>query len=138
MLIEKIEALKGQISQLSATSEAALEELRIKYLSKKGEMAALFNEFKNVAPEQKREIGQRLNELKTMATERINTLRENFKAQEKERTRLTSPVRHSPLNWVHAIRFRLYASKSSTSSPALVSRSPTVRRWKMTGMCSAR
>ena len=88
MLIDKIEALKGQIEQLKADNEAMLEELRIKYLSKKGEVAALFNEFKTVAPEQKREMGQRLNELKNLATERINLLKENFKAQEKEKNRI--------------------------------------------------
>ena len=88
MLIEKIEALKGQIAELTANNEAALEELRIKYLSKKGELAALFNEFKSVPADKKREVGQRMNELKTLATERINTLRESFKAQEKEKNKI--------------------------------------------------
>ncbi len=105
MLIEKIEALKGQISQLTANSEAALEELRIKYLSKKGEITALFNEFKNVAPEQKRELGQRLNELKTMATERINSLRESFKetAKEKNKIDITRPAFPAELGTRHPI-----------------------------------
>ena len=88
MLIDKIETLKGQIEKMKADNEAMLEELRIKYLSKKGEVAALFNEFKTVAPEQKREMGQRLNELKNLATERINLLKENFKAQEKEKNKI--------------------------------------------------
>ena len=88
MLIEKIEALKARLNELSADSEEALEELRLRYLSKKGELTALFAEFKDVPPEQKRELGQRLNELKTLATERINALRDNFAAAQKQRDKI--------------------------------------------------
>lgn len=84
MLLEKIEALKEQINNLKASNEEALEALRIKYLSKKGEITALFNDFRTVPPEQKRELGQRLNELKTLATDKINALRDGFKSQSKE------------------------------------------------------
>ena len=82
MLLEKIEALKAQINDLKADNSEALEALRIKYLSKKGEVTALFNEFRNVPNNQKREFGQRLNELKTLATEKINSLKESFKDKE--------------------------------------------------------
>ena len=88
MLLERIEALKTQISELTASNEEALEALRIKYLSKKGEVTALFNEFRNVSPEMKREFGQKLNELKNFATEKINELRETCKAQEKEANKI--------------------------------------------------
>ena len=105
MLLEKIESLKGQLAQLSASNEAALEELRIKYLSKKGEVAALFNEFKSVPADQKRELGQRLNEIKTLATEKINSLRENFKAQAKEQNKIdiTRPAFPAELGTRHPI-----------------------------------
>ena len=82
MLLEKIEALKAQINDLKADNSEALEALRIKYLSKKGEVTALFNEFRNVPNNQKREFGQQLNELKTLATEKINSLKESFKDKE--------------------------------------------------------
>ena len=82
MLLEKIEALKAQINDLKADNSEALEALRIKYLSKKGEVTALFNEFRNVPNNQKREFGQRLNELKSLATEKINSLKESFKDKE--------------------------------------------------------
>jgi phenylalanyl-tRNA synthetase alpha chain len=88
MLLERIVALKAQISELTASNEEALEALRIKYLSKKGEVTALFNEFRNVSPEMKREFGQKLNELKNFATEKINELRETCKAQEKEANKI--------------------------------------------------
>ena len=79
-MIEKIQALKEQIVALSASNAEELEALRIKYLSKKGEITALFNDFRNVPNEQKREIGQKLNELKTLATDKINAIREAFNA----------------------------------------------------------
>ena len=79
-MIEKIQALKEQIEALSAANAEELEALRIKYLSKKGEITALFNDFRNVPNEQKREIGQKLNELKTLATDKINAIREAFNA----------------------------------------------------------
>ncbi|MBR5117466.1 MAG: phenylalanine--tRNA ligase subunit alpha [Muribaculaceae bacterium] len=82
MLLERIEELKAQIADLKADSSEALEALRIKYLSKKGEISDLFNEFRNVPNDQKKEFGQRLNELKTLATEKINSLKEEFKAKE--------------------------------------------------------
>ncbi len=88
MLKDKIEALKAQIADLKAENEEALEALRIKYLSKKGEVTALFNEFRDVPPEQKRELGQKLNELKNLATEKINALREATKQQAKEQNKI--------------------------------------------------
>ena len=77
MLLKKIENLKAQIAELKADNNEAIEALRIKYLSKKGEITALFNEFRNVPNEQKREYGQRLNELKSLATDKINSLKED-------------------------------------------------------------
>ncbi|MBQ9216960.1 MAG: phenylalanine--tRNA ligase subunit alpha [Muribaculaceae bacterium] len=88
MLLEKIEALKGQLNELKAENEEALEALRIKYLSKKGAITALFAEFKDVPADQKRELGQRLNELKNLATEKINTLRESCQSQSKEQHKI--------------------------------------------------
>ena len=77
-MLEKINTLKEQIEALTASNAEEIEALRIKYLSKKGEVSALFNDFRNVPNEQKREIGQKLNELKTLATDKINSLREAF------------------------------------------------------------
>ncbi len=105
MLKDKIEALKAQIADLKAENEEALEALRIKYLSKKGEVTALFNEFREVAPEEKRELGQRLNELKNLATEKINALREATKQQAKEQNKIdiTRPAFPAELGTRHPI-----------------------------------
>ncbi|MGM9634174.1 MAG: phenylalanine--tRNA ligase subunit alpha [Alloprevotella sp.] len=74
-MIEKINRLLEEVASLTATDEKNLEELRIKYLSKKGELNALMAEFRNVPAEQKREMGQRLNGLKTAITEKLAELR---------------------------------------------------------------
>ena len=76
-MIEKIEALKEEVNNAIADSLAQVEEFRIKYLSKKGILASLMEEFRNVPADQKRELGQKLNQLKGYVTERYNSLKEN-------------------------------------------------------------
>ncbi|MBP6935389.1 MAG: phenylalanine--tRNA ligase subunit alpha, partial [Paludibacteraceae bacterium] len=61
---EKIKHLTEIINTLSAKSNDEVEALRIKYLSKKGEISELFNEFRTVSNDQKREVGQLLNKLR--------------------------------------------------------------------------
>ena len=77
-MITKINALKEEISALVATSAEEVEQLRIKYLSKKGLVTSLFNDFRTVPAEQKREMGQLLNELKNLATDKINALKDEL------------------------------------------------------------
>ncbi len=79
-MIDKINNLKAEIESLAASNAADVEALRIKYLSKKGIISILFNEFRQLPPEQKKEIGKPLNELKDFATEKINLLREASEA----------------------------------------------------------
>ncbi len=76
----KINDLLSRVEEFAPKSAAEVEEFRIKILGKKGEMNALLEEFKSVAPEQKREFGQKLNQLKNRALERVNTLKEEFAA----------------------------------------------------------
>ena len=77
-ITERISGLLSQIECMNAANAEELEALRIKYLSKKGEIASLFSEFRNVPNEQKKELGAQLNALKDKATERMNALREQF------------------------------------------------------------
>ena len=81
-MLEKIESLKSAVEALNASTKEEVEALRIKYLSKKGEISALFNDFRNVPNEQKKEIGQKLNQLKVLATDKINALRENVETSD--------------------------------------------------------
>ncbi|MBJ2184658.1 MAG: phenylalanine--tRNA ligase subunit alpha [Muribaculaceae bacterium] len=75
-MLDKIKALHTQIEAAVAATADEAEALRIKYLSKKGEISQLMADFRNVPADQKREIGQAINELKNFATERINSLRD--------------------------------------------------------------
>lgn len=75
-MIEKIKSLLKEIDNLKADNAEQLEALRIQYLSKKGEITALMNDFRNVAADQKREVGKSLNVLKDTAQEKIKALKE--------------------------------------------------------------
>ena len=96
-MISKIEALMAEVENLSASNAEELEALRIKYLSKKGAINDLMADFRNVPADQKKEVGMRLNALKTRATERIAELKEAFEtndsgAAEMDLTRTAYPV----------------------------------------------
>ena len=81
-MLEKIEALLSEIESLTAQSLEDVEQLRIKYLSKKGLISSLMADFRSVPAEAKKTVGIKINELKTLATERINQLREECANQE--------------------------------------------------------
>ena len=76
MLLEKIEALLQEVNNLHAQNAEEIEQLRLKYLSKKGEINALMADFRNVAADQKKAVGIKINELKQTALNKINELRE--------------------------------------------------------------
>lgn len=88
MLTDKIQSLLGEVADLQAADAKALEKLRIKYLSKKGVINGLMGEFRDVAPESKREIGMKLNELKTALQDKLNELREGLATKEDDHSDL--------------------------------------------------
>ena len=77
-MIEKIQRIREEIEALKVSKSEDLEAIRIKYLSKKGEISQLFNDFRSVAADQKREVGKQLNELKERALEKLNELKSEF------------------------------------------------------------
>ncbi|MDY2703532.1 MAG: phenylalanine--tRNA ligase subunit alpha [Prevotella sp.] len=77
MLLEKIEKLLQEVNALTASNAEEIEQLRLRYLSKKGEINTLMSDFRNVAPEQKKAVGIKINELKQTAISKINELKEN-------------------------------------------------------------
>ena len=80
-MLDKINSLKAEVEALTAGDAAEVEALRIKYLSKKGIIPALLVEFRSVPADQTRAIGVAINELKNIATEKINALRESVETQ---------------------------------------------------------
>ena len=81
-MIAKINQLLQEVEALKAANPEELEALRIKYLSKKGAINDLMADFRNVAAEQIKEVGMRLNELKNKAQEKIAALKEQFESQD--------------------------------------------------------
>ena len=104
-MIEKIEQLLAEIQNLKATTAEELESLRLKYLSKKGAINDLMADFRSVPADQKRVVGQKLNELKTLAQDKINALKESFEAQkaESEKPDLTRTAYPAPLGTRHPL-----------------------------------
>ncbi len=105
-MIQKIESLIQQVNAFEATSAAEIEEFRIRILGKKGELNALLEEFKTVPAEQKRELGQKINALKNLATERINTLKASASAAPTRTTLIddmTRPATDGSLGGRHPI-----------------------------------
>ena len=72
---EKIEAIMAEINELKCKKEQEIEEARVRLLGKKGEITRLFEEFRTVAPELKKEFGQKLNILKNAAAAKIEELK---------------------------------------------------------------
>lgn len=73
-MIEEIKQLQAEINNIKTTDLKEIENIRIKYLSKKGILNDLFHRFKTIPDEEKKVVGKALNNLKTLITERINTL----------------------------------------------------------------
>lgn len=80
ILKDKIADLLRQVEEMKAANAEEVEALRIKFLSKKGAITELFNEFREVPKEEKKELGQALNQLRQAAEVRINEMREKASA----------------------------------------------------------
>ena len=114
---ERIEALMAEIEGLSCKTEQEIEEARVRLLGKKGEITRLFEEFRTVAPELKREFGQKLNVLKNAAAAKIEALKEAA-AESPAEAAAAAPERR---------RYRSgYAGRKGTASDSF-------RRWCKSG-----
>ncbi len=93
IMLNRIKALRQEIESAVASTPEEVEQLRIRYISKKGSISQLFSDFKDVPNDQKKEVGKALNDLKTFALDRINMLRENNLSKEAKsgETDLTKP-----------------------------------------------
>ncbi len=72
---ERIDLLLREIEDFGSKTAAEVESFRVEMLGKKGKITALFNDFRELAGEQKREWGKPLNELKNIAQGKINELK---------------------------------------------------------------
>jgi phenylalanyl-tRNA synthetase alpha chain len=73
-----IAELRKEIDNYKIDSPDSLEQFRLVYLSKKGKVSLLFEDFRNVPPEKKKVTGQILNELKVSVTDKYNSFKESL------------------------------------------------------------
>jgi phenylalanyl-tRNA synthetase alpha chain len=97
-MLTKIEYLRKDISGFTITNLEELESFRLKYLSKKGLISKLFEDFKLISTSQKKEIGQRLNALKQYATSlydsnKLTLLQNTIKHQQIDFTLTPYPIK---------------------------------------------
>ncbi len=79
-MIQKIDELLTIVNSTVINNSDELEQFRLRFLSKKGELNKLFAEFKNVPSEQKREFGQKINLLKNTAQEKFDVAQKSLSA----------------------------------------------------------
>ena len=83
-MLDKVKELLGEVNAFQSTSREEIEAFRIKYLGSKGLLKNLFAEFKNVAPESRKEFGQALNSLKNAAEEKVASLNEALESAQED------------------------------------------------------
>jgi phenylalanyl-tRNA synthetase alpha chain len=75
---DRIKKLLEEVSSFTANSKEAVENFRLKYISRKGSISELFEELKKVSVEEKKKIGKVLNELKQSAEAKLTSLQESL------------------------------------------------------------
>lgn len=73
-MLQNIDKLLEEARQFKAETKEDIEQFRIRYLGKKGALSYLFKNFKEVPVEQKKEVGQKINQLKQFVSEKIDAL----------------------------------------------------------------
>ncbi|MEZ4739152.1 MAG: phenylalanine--tRNA ligase subunit alpha [Flavobacteriales bacterium] len=74
-LIERVTALEAEVEKAKARTAEEVEQFRVAMLGRNGAVTELFDAFKQVAAEEKRLLGQRLNQLKQAAQTRVDQLK---------------------------------------------------------------
>lgn len=75
-MTDKLKTLLSDIQDISIKTNEDLENFRLKFLSKKGVISSLFDDFKKVLPEQRKSIGQQINQIKQLAQTKYNSAKE--------------------------------------------------------------
>lgn len=106
MLFDKIKALTTQVDAFEITNKEQLEQFRLTFNSKKGLIAEMFAEMKNIAPENRKAFGEAVNHLKNLSEEKFKTAQEsleNSQATQALDLDLTLPTIPNELGTVHPI-----------------------------------
>lgn len=77
---EQIASIQAEVEQFQIGNESELEQFRIQFVGRKGRLASLFDQLKDVPAEQRREVGQALNGLKNLAEAKFEEAQAQFTA----------------------------------------------------------
>jgi phenylalanyl-tRNA synthetase alpha chain len=81
-MLENSNTLAAQIAAFPIENKVQLEEFRMAFISKKGAVSLLFDEMKNIAPENKKAFGAEVNLLKNLAQAKFDASKELIENQE--------------------------------------------------------
>lgn len=106
-MLTNLSDISAGIEAFKANSPEEVEAFRLKYLSQKGIIKTLFEEFKNLPSEEKKQVGQKLNILKNAAQEKYNLLKDQAEQLSGKAVTvdldLTLPVSHENVGSRHPI-----------------------------------
>lgn len=111
MINDKIEAIKSAVSNQLAASQALqdVQDIRVKYLGKKGELTAIMKELKNLSKEERPKVGQLVNAARSVIEEQVKAKMEALKEQaleqkiQSEKIDITLPGRKPVLGHEHPL-----------------------------------
>jgi len=112
MMQEEIKKIQDEINAFIISNESDLDNFRIDFVGRKGRLASLFDQLKNVPAENRREVGQTLNNLKNLAETKFAEAQENFsntQAEVKSPDDLTisDPISQGSLHPLTMVRARI-------------------------------
>ncbi|KPD23654.1 MULTISPECIES: phenylalanine--tRNA ligase subunit alpha [Idiomarina] len=108
MQLEEIVA-QAEAAIANADNPQALDDVRVQYMGKKGQLTELLKGLGKLDPSERREAGQKINEAKQQVQTSINSRKELLKAEElkakleAERIDVTLPGRNSAVGGVHPV-----------------------------------
>lgn len=97
-MLDKITNILAEVSKFEAKSAQELEQFRLAYLSKKGSLNQLFEDFKALQPDLKKQVGQKLNELKNKLTDTYNHFKEKLDENQSTSTNFDLSLPSDPIS----------------------------------------
>jgi phenylalanyl-tRNA synthetase alpha chain len=108
---EKVKALQHEVESFLVKSKEDLENFRLKFISKKGSVSALFDDLKSALPEEKRKLGKVVNDLKQLTESKFKTFQEsieNLTSSDQEGMDLSLPVIPNKTGNLHPLNLTRY------------------------------
>lgn len=106
-MMEQLDRIRNEfIAELaSATDEQSLEQVRVRYLARKGKISELFELLKSASPEEKPALGKALNELRAFAQNEFQAKQQALRhpTRTREPIDVTLPGRRRPVGTLHPL-----------------------------------